>query len=177
MQVKAVAKMILNNTDGFRFNNKTLDNDFVIIKLQSPFHFNEDVQPACLPPSSTYLNPSSTEEFCFTSGWGVTETGLSPDLCHYAQVPTIKDSDCSKKYENDTLSITDSMICAGSSGRDACQGDSGGPLVCNYGSSAVLTGVVSWGDGCGQPEFPGVYSRVTHVLDWILQNMVRINSY
>ena len=36
-------------------------------------------------------------------------------------------------------------------GIDSCQGDSGGPLVCN----GKLSGVVSFGQECALPEYPG----------------------
>ena len=55
------------------------------------------------------------------------------------------------------------------------QGDSGGPLVCLNGTSAILTGVTSYGYDCG--NHPGYYSgfaRVTTALDWIELNMVCI---
>ena len=50
------------------------DNDFVIVKLNEPLELNENVQPACLPPSN-YLPEDSTENTCYTSGWGNTEYG------------------------------------------------------------------------------------------------------
>ena len=48
----------------------TLDNDFVILKLEDPLHFGIDVQPAHLP-NSEQVN----EERCFVSGWGSLEPG------------------------------------------------------------------------------------------------------
>ena len=65
----------MNNNPGFQFNSTTFDNDFVILKLDSPLVFNADVQPACLPSSASYLDTSSTEERCFTSGWGTLSFG------------------------------------------------------------------------------------------------------
>ena len=66
------------------------------------------------------------------------------------------------------------MICAGYpgvGGKDACQGDSGGPFICQDGTDAVITGVVSWGIGCAEANYPGVYARATTALNFIQANM------
>ena len=69
--------MILNTSEGFKYDDITKDNDFIILKLGSPFIFNEDIQPACLPSSKDYLGSESTEDRCFTSGWGTLKSGKS----------------------------------------------------------------------------------------------------
>ena len=57
------------------YDNFNLDNDVVILKLGMPLDLNDDVKPACLPSSSDYLDLTSTEDRCFTSGWGALEEG------------------------------------------------------------------------------------------------------
>ena len=44
--------------------------------------------------------------------------------------------------------------------------DYGGPLV----ASNRLVGMYSWGVGCGLPEYPEVYTKVSAVCDWIVTN-------
>ncbi|GIR12981.1 MAG: hypothetical protein CM15mP23_15560 [Cryomorphaceae bacterium] len=72
-------------------------------------------------------------------------------------------------------SLDGSMICAGDlidGGEDACQGDSGGPLVVRslIDNRWLLIGATSWGYGCADVNYPGVWARVSYVIDWIEDN-------
>ena len=73
--MKDINHTILNTDIGFEYGDLTKDNDFVILKLGSPLILNQDVKPACLPSSKDFLGLNSTEERCFTSGWGTLESG------------------------------------------------------------------------------------------------------
>lgn len=54
------------------------------------------------------------------------------------------------------------------------QGDSGGPLVCRDSQDTwVQVGIVSWGEGCGVPGKPGVYTRVDSFQDWIQETTAK----
>lgn len=85
-----------------------------------------------------------------------------------ALVPLVADHKCSSP-EVYGADISPNMLCAGyfDCKSDACQGDSGGPLVCEKNGVAYLYGIISWGDGCGRLNKPGVYTRVANYVDWI----------
>ena len=59
------------------------------------------------------------------------------------------------------------MLCGGEEGKDTCQGDSGGPLVISVNGKWTLIGVTSWGIGCGDYNKPGVYAKVSALLNWV----------
>ena len=50
-----------------------------------------------------------------------------------------------------------------------CQGDSGGPLFATTAGRVVQIGIVSYGQSCALPKFPGVYSEVNNaqIRSWI----------
>ncbi|MEV5439990.1 serine protease [Streptomyces sp. NPDC052682] len=91
-------------------------------------------------------------------GWGTTSSGgSSSNQLRTATVPIVSDSSCGSSYGSDY--VRSEMVCAGysSGGVDTCQGDSGGPLLIG----GVLAGITSWGEGCAQAGYPGVYTRLT----------------
>lgn len=105
-------------------------------------------------------------------GWGVTESGSPSDTLRKVTVPVTADDTCAESYGGDFDAA--SMVCAGlaEGGKDSCQGDSGGPLEgVTADGTRKLIGIVSWGQGCAEPNFYGVYGRVSAFHD-LLQEQI-----
>jgi len=98
-------------------------------------------------------------------GWGTTTRyhfdSSYPDNLQQALVPLVSHAVCNEpsSYAGD---IQEDMLCAGfiDGNRDACVGDSGGPLIVESKSGWQQVGIVSYGNGCAQPNFYGVYTRL-----------------
>ena len=73
--------------------------------------------------------------------------------------------DCSSKFN--FFLKTSRLICIDLQETGVCKRDSGGPLTCN----GKLTGVVSFGIGCTNASFPGVYTNIQHYIEWIESTM------
>jgi len=127
------------------------------------------------------------------------ETGSDPaPVVRKVVIPIIDRKECADDYA-DVYPITDGMICAGlkEGGKDSCSGenfrrnmlllqkqnktrfhedcililgDSGGPLVVN----GALAGVVSWGEGCAEKGFPGVYTNVKKFAPWVQDQIAKL---
>ncbi|MFT6307429.1 MAG: secreted trypsin-like serine protease [Halioglobus sp.] len=69
-----------------------------------------------------------------------------------------------------TVVVTNStQVCAGfrEGGIDTCIGDSGGPLYLIQNGEQVQVGITSFGNGCGLPNFYGVYTNISAYKTWI----------
>lgn len=102
-------------------------------------------------------------------GWGDTNPkGFdASEILLQVSVPIVSNDTCRKAFSADE--ITENMICAGyvEGERDACYGDSGGPLIVQEGNLWQLAGIVSWGEGCAEPGYYGVYARISALLGFI----------
>ncbi|XP_072011797.1 transmembrane protease serine 4-like [Engystomops pustulosus] len=143
--------------------------DIAILKLKSELSLSASIQPICLPGYDIDLPDGAPLS---VTGWGHTVEGgssLSSTL-QRVSINLISNEECNRDYFGQ---VQKTMMCAGRStgGFDTCQGDSGGPLVYLGNTHWEQVGIVSWGDGCGRENKPGVYTKVSSYLPWISKVM------
>lgn len=157
-----------------QYNSEKNANDVALIRLDLPFDISAAELPRMLP-NNLAGHWGQPNDCARVIGWGRTKSDEPPSkILLGTDVPLWPNSDCRKSYSG----INSGNICAGyKDGKsDSCQGDSGGPLFVRGGPTSVyLVGVVSYGRGCGDPNFPGVYARVSEFSIWVHQksNSVR----
>ncbi|MFN3217005.1 MAG: trypsin-like serine protease [Acidimicrobiales bacterium] len=142
--------------------------DLALIELARPVRFTD---PIAL--DRRRVTPSGMEGW--VSGWGSTAADLAggtqePSYPRFLQGGTVEVLAGPGEPCGRYRSIYDETehICAADPGVvDTCQGDSGGPLALLRNDQWVLSGVSSFGVGCGRPAFPGVYARVATHVRWI----------
>ncbi|MFE1288382.1 S1 family peptidase [Streptomyces sp. NPDC058751] len=135
------------------YTDATEGDDVAVLTLSTPMPYT----PA------PYVSGSDTGLYATGAtarivGWGTTSAnGASSNQLRTATVPIVSDTSCAASYGSNY--VASDMVCAGyaAGGVDTCQGDSGGPLLIN----GVLAGITSWGEGCAEAGYPGVYTRLT----------------
>ncbi|XP_063699094.1 trypsin-1-like [Culicoides brevitarsis] len=143
------------------YDDNSMENDIALIFLNESVPLQEGVI------ETISLNDREVESKvdCQAHGWGRLAYGgeLANEL-QSVNISTIDPSVCNgtESYGGE---IYDGMLCVGAldGGKDSCQGDSGGPLICD----GLLTGVVSWGNKCAEPNYPGIYTDVNYFSEWI----------
>ncbi|KPJ00774.1 Trypsin-1 [Papilio xuthus] len=138
------------------------DFDFSLARLDRPMPIGRNIAVLNLPSRDYQIK---TDDILIVTGWGSTDQsgyGNIPDRLRFVPVPVMAADECQHAYR---FYITPRMVCAGyaTGGKDACNHDSGGPAV----RDGILLGIVSFGGKkCGDPQSPGVYSRVSEITSW-----------
>jgi secreted trypsin-like serine protease len=147
------------------YNDTTLDNDLALLQL---YRHSTQTPIALVSQGDESLIAAGTNlHIC---GWGLTNfsASISADTLMKVDVQAISTSVCNgaSSYAGQILP---SMFCAGfmAGGKDACSGDSGGPIFGDVAGHPVQTGIVSWGNDCALPNFPGVYTKLSNYINWI----------
>jgi len=159
-----------------QYNDKTSDDDFAILQLAT----RSSLTPVEMD-SGLVDSYSSSKNNLWAIGFGVVEQkgflclifGICPvasELMH-AELSFVPRDECNANYDGE---ISDKMMCAADPGQDACQGDSGGPLYDS--DNDVVVGITSWGYGCADPDYPGVYSQISTRYDDIWFYICKIHS-
>ncbi|HZT26992.1 MAG TPA: serine protease [Pseudolabrys sp.] len=140
------------------------ENDLALLQVAAPFGEPPLAAIATEAQAGTLLGPGEKPVIL---GWGTAsfaaDTAISNNLL-FAYIDTVDRAACNKVYNG---LVTDNMFCAGIGVADACQGDSGGPVIGFVNDGPVLLGITSWGAGCAQKQYPGVYVNVAKYRAWI----------
>jgi secreted trypsin-like serine protease len=141
------------------YNSAAHTNDTALLKLAAPQAL--PVLPVTVPGLAGLWAAGRTAQ---VAGWGntaATGTAAYPTDLQQVSVPLVSDADCAGPYPGLAPAVE---LCAGNlaaGGVDTCQGDSGGPLVvADAAGHPVLAGDTSFGTGCAQPGYPGVYGEI-----------------
>ncbi|XP_048523344.1 serine proteinase stubble isoform X1 [Dendroctonus ponderosae] len=154
-----------------QFDPRTFEYDLALLRFYEPVQFQPNIIPVCVPKT----DENFVGRTAYVTGWGrLYEDGPLPSVLQEVSVPVINNSVCESMYRSAGYieHIPHIFICAGwrKGGFDSCEGDSGGPMVIQREDKRfLLSGVISWGIGCAEPNQPGVYTRISEFKDWINQ--------
>lgn len=146
--------------------------DIALLRLSRDVTFTTFIKPICLPVNS------SVGGRLYVAGWGKTETRSASNVKLKLALPLTDKVQCDQTYGSVGVQLGYGQICAGGQkGKDSCRGDSGGPLmaierVADGSGRWTVVGVVSFGPSpCGMEGWPGIYTKVTDFVPWILSKL------
>lgn len=148
------------------YNKENHDFDIALLTLHNPLVFSKKIKAVKLPSRSLKVKAGDK---AMVTGFGATlkpKKPISNDLRKIV-IEIVDFKKCKKLYPTP---LTKNMICGSTNGgkQDSCTGDSGGPMVLLNGT---LIGLVSFGHECADKVYPGVYTNVPVLLDFIKEKM------
>jgi secreted trypsin-like serine protease len=171
---------------GYKPTSPTHENDIALLKLNEPVRSTsvkmllhgddalEGPQVRAVVTGWGRMREIDADGIDVLTGKKADPEEVEPKHLMEAKIPLVGMGKCKEAYKASPGVIDGRTLCAGldEGGVDSCQGDSGGPLVTRDRSERWMQiGVVSWGDGCGRPGIPGIYTRVSAFAGWIRQNV------
>ena len=185
---------------GYRYNlySNDIGYDFALVILPT--------RASSVAATGAFLRPVQLNTFATfpnaqipltVAGWGATQTPtpqdnfLSPVLLD-TTVQYMTNGQCVQAggyvetngvnvYYSYWNFVKENMMCAVENNQDACVGDSGGPLIFpgqnGDGSDDVQVGIVSFGVGCANPDFPGIYARISDQWEWLEETVCKETKY
>jgi len=167
-----------------QFNMQTVENDIALLRLAYPIDTSNAASKVIrlLTPAEEQQGLIDPGTMATITGWGTTQyMGDQPDQLQVGFLPIISVETANQWFAESapgSNQVLESMLPAGfeEGGVSGCHGDSGGPLtVKDATNTSVLAGITSWGNVCGAPKQPAVYTRVPYFYSWIMNNS-KINT-
>ncbi|KAL3286007.1 hypothetical protein HHI36_000521 [Cryptolaemus montrouzieri] len=169
-----VEKVIIHE----KFNPIERKYDIALLRLKEDIVYTDYIRPICLPVTAEEKRKTYYGQNLTVAGWGKTENGTSSSIKLKVELPVVPYEECKELFSEVNKQISKNEICAGGQlNKDSCRGDSGSPLMVisidEKGDSRwYAAGVVSWGTHkCGLEKWPGVYTKVSRYIGWILRHM------
>nr|XP_022911961.1 glandular kallikrein-like [Onthophagus taurus] len=138
-----------------KYRKDDLENDIVLVKINSIFYFNGAIQAITLSSEEIGLKD------CLALGWsGDNETGVfRPRFVH---VSTMADKYCKDIYKETNVVVTISNFCAWYKyrGLDLSENDSGNPLIYQDRQMGIISIV-------GKYRKPVIFTKVSLYINWV----------
>ncbi|XP_050420465.1 venom protease-like isoform X2 [Adelges cooleyi] len=158
---------------------KFLQNDIALLKLKFPVQFDQHIQPICLPLSSNLRSHNLENSTLIFAGWNSASPCAQQnrkDGLANLRFSVMKNSECQHKYSN-LIIIDGGMLCTKikPNENNPSMDDAGIPLMQLVGNQYYLAGIVSFSDRkCNETNFPRGYTRATHYMTWITENLKKL---
>jgi secreted trypsin-like serine protease len=156
------------------FADPTVGKDVSLVHLSTPLDLSgADAKAIPLVTAADAAAGATNPGVVATvTGWGTTSEGAATtsDVLRTVDVPVVSNATATAEYG---MTISADQLPAGlvAGGKDSCQGDSGGPITVSVGGVRKLAGAVSWGNGCAEPNFVGLYARTSSFETYIAQRI------